>query len=252
MDNVRELLAAGADGNVRFPKDCYDKKLRNKSALEVAKLLGHSALVKLLKTSGVSLPPKMKKAGPTLTVAESWRAIEQWLHDNAPGWKALAKGATAKQLSGAEASLGLKLPLDVRESYESHNGSDERGFFPPADGESDGYALLPLAKVVQEWKAWNALLDSGEFTGQRGKSAKGIRRDWWNRKWIPLASNGGGDFYCLDLAPAAGGKMGQIITMNHETGQHRLLASSLAEWLRRFSSDLAGGSFRYRKGQGLE
>jgi len=73
----------------------------------------------------------------------------------------------------------------------------------------------------------------------------------WNRNWIPFASNGGGDFYCIDLAPTETGVKGQIITMKHETGQHKRLAASLRDWLDMLAHDLEAGKFEYREGKGL-
>jgi len=46
-----------------------------------------------------------------------------------------------------------------------------------------------------------------------------------------FASDGGGDSLCLDLAPAEGGTVGQVIAMSHETGDRPVLAKSFAEFL---------------------
>jgi cell wall assembly regulator SMI1 len=52
---------------------------------------------------------------------------------------------------------------------------------------------------------------------------------------VPVASNGGGDALCVDLAPAPGGAVGQVITMSHESGERRRVAGSFAELLRRLA-----------------
>jgi cell wall assembly regulator SMI1 len=47
----------------------------------------------------------------------------------------------------------------------------------------------------------------------------GIAPAFWHKGWIPFASNGAGDYYCLDLAPVEEGDIGQIISFNHENGE---------------------------------
>ena len=83
------------------------------------------------------------------------------------------------------------------------------------------------------------LIKYGEFEGDLSQPAKGIRGDkWFNLKWIPFMSNGGGDSYCIDMDPAKGGKVGQIISMNHEHGRRELLAPSIKEFLGRLAHGL--------------
>lgn len=62
----------------------------------------------------------------------------------------------------------------------------------------------------------------------------GVRADWCNPGRVPFASNGG-DSVCIDLNPAKGGTLGQVILMNHES-RHRLrLAASFGELLVRLA-----------------
>lgn len=247
---VAVLLDAGARANLRVPKREYrDNTHRGKTVLELAIAEGYTEIAKLLRAAGAKAPPKKKRRAKPAPVADSWKRIGKWLQENAPAWKPLKKGATAKQLEAAQAALGLELPEDVRESYRVHNGSDEAGFFP--SNEAAGYYLMTLSEAVQDWKRWKSLAEAGEFERVRPKADKGIRGDWWNAAWVPFASNGGGDHYCIDLAPAAGGKKGQVITMDHESGEHKLLGDSLRQWLGRFANDLEDGRYRYDEKEGL-
>jgi cell wall assembly regulator SMI1 len=136
----------------------------------------------------------------------------------------------------------------VRESYLAHNGSDDAGFFPKGDV---GYVLLPLSELVSDWKMWKELLEGGEFEGEKARGSPGVRGDWWNVGWVPFASDCGGDYYCIDLAPARGGKKGQVIAMAHDSGARKLLAPSLREWLARFADQLEAGKYRYDEDEGL-
>src|SRR5262249_32779186 len=53
-----------------------------------------------------------------------------------------------------------------------------------------------------------------------------IQPVWWHRRWIPFACDAAGNLSCLDLAPAAGGTVGQIIDWDHEAGPWRVLFPS--------------------------
>ncbi len=87
--------------------------------------------------------------------------------------------------------------------------------------------------------------DSGDFVGLEPNSAAGVASDWWNTGWIPFADNGGGDFYCVDMAPADSGAPGQIITHSHESGEHRVVAASLTDFLNDLAGALESGSYEY-------
>jgi len=86
------------------------------------------------------------------------------------------------------------------------------------------------------------LVDAGEFATDTSTPDEGIRSDWWHPGWIPFASNGCGDSLCIDLAPTATGVAGQIISMNHETAQRRLLAPSFAQFLNQLAEQLEDDS----------
>ena len=53
---------------------------------------------------------------------------------------------------------------------------------------------------------------------------------------MPFASDGGGDSLCIDLAPADGGMIGQIILMNHDDASRPKIARSLGELLNRLAA----------------
>jgi cell wall assembly regulator SMI1 len=111
--------------------------------------------------------------------------------------------------------------------------------------------MHPLTGMVGEAEEWAELLDDGDFAGDKPKAARGVRREAWNKKWVPFAANGGGDCWCLDLAPAAGGTRGQLIYVSHEMAPREVLAKSFREWLSAFADSLDRGEYRYEEGEGL-
>ncbi|MEH2143178.1 SMI1/KNR4 family protein [Nostoc sp.] len=67
--------------------------------------------------------------------------------------------------------------------------------------------------------------------------------DWWSPLWIPLTYDGAGNHDCLDLAPAKGGKVGQIIQMWHDEGERELVASSFQNWLEEYATGLESDQY---------
>jgi cell wall assembly regulator SMI1 len=177
-------------------------------------------------------------------VAASWSRIKSWLRSNWP--EALAElrpGASEEEIGATERHLGLMLPEEMKQFYRIHNGAGV-SLFPSSDpGDPMPFTALPLEEVRADWTNWKRLVDIGEFADRSAEAAPGVRADWWNCGWIPLASNGGGDYQCLDLAPAPTGTTGQVISMWHENGQRQLLAPSLSEYLRLIADGLESGKY---------
>jgi cell wall assembly regulator SMI1 len=161
---------------------------------------------------------------------ELWHRLIELMRPHAPdveNW--LNVGATEQQLRAAEEAMGVQLPDEVKEFYRIHNGQSR--------GSHDfwqGGELLSLERVVEEWKIWKGLLDGGDFDDAKGVPEGPIKADWWNPSWIPLTSNGGGDHHCLDLDPAEGGNVGQVIDFWHDWESRTLAAPSFMAWFEAF------------------
>jgi cell wall assembly regulator SMI1 len=154
-------------------------------------------------------------------------------------------GASEDQIAACESELGVSLPEDVKASFRIHNGQQggSQGIFPPPRPKSYDISqnLLTLQGVLDEWSVWKDLIDGGEFEGESSQPDDGIRDDWWRPGWISLTYDGGGDSQCVDLEPAAGGVVGQVIGMNHETGHRPRLACSWLERLQQIADGLDRG-----------
>lgn len=231
-DNVEVLLAHGADASMRIAADSgYD--FRGLTALEFAKAKKLKKIVALLEGGGKIAAAKGATAP---SVAESWKAIKSALKEqDRLSEMNLKRAATAASLGKFAAKWNVTLPDEFIESYRIHNGQESGGSdlipSPTRVEGGDTFQLLPLDEIDSEWVSWNDVTATGQFQDTPSSPDKGIRDDWWNAGWIPFASNGGGDSICLDLNPAKGGKAGQVITMNHESSERRLLSSSFTEWL---------------------
>ncbi len=239
-DNAAVLLESGADSGFRFAADLENPDLAGKTALDVARAKKAKKVITLLQEAP-RMPARTQAAAPS--VAQSWKRIEAWLDAHNPKLRAgLHPPASDADLSSLESIIGRKLPQDFKEAWRMHNGNADMAtsLLPPLDEPGDiygnsespgGYYLLPVEEMIQQWQGWKELTNGGEFAGQSSGPDKGIQDAWWHPGWISFASNGGGDSFCLDLAPTADGTAGQIITMNHETPERELLAPSFAQWL---------------------
>ena len=188
-------------------------------------------------------------------IAASWSRIEAWLLKNWPqALDELRPAAPEPEIESTERLLGLSFPEELKQFYRLHNGSEDLGLFPSPDAsgwDEMAFSPLPLTQVRSEWESWKHLIEMGEFAGQSSQPATGIRADWWNCGWIPMASNGGGDFQCIDMAPAETGRAGQVISMGHESGRRELIARSLSDYLRRLADGLESGEYRHKEGYGI-
>lgn len=170
-----------------------------------------------------------------------WKPFESWLAIHWPeGLASLNPPATDDEIAALEQALGVRLPQDYVDCLRVHNGQSDG-----AGGLFDNSEFLSTTAVLDQWAVWKDLLASGEFEGITSEPQAGIRDDWWNARWIPFTHNGGGDHYCLDLAPAEGGQLGQVITMWHDAGDREIEAASFGAWLARYVAVVLAGEYVY-------
>jgi len=193
-----------------------------------------------------------------MTVNDSWARIEAWLAANARSiHKSLRPAAKDGALEKLHAKLGVPLPADFAESVRLHDGQKEdaeHGLFPVSDdilGAMPSCRLLALTEIAREWATMKEMYDDGEFAGRETEPAKGVRDDWWNPAWVPIADNGGGDFFCLDLAPGKGGTAGQVIVFFHDMTDRPRLAKSYAAWLETLAKGFESGKYILDEDEGI-
>jgi cell wall assembly regulator SMI1 len=168
-----------------------------------------------------------------------WNRIESWCAQYAPDvLTRLNPGATEEQLRASEEKLGVTFPEEMRQLYAIHNGQKDGGFSPLPVGD-----WLSLDDIFDQWDVWEELRRGGEFDGVTSEPDAGVSDAWWNASWIPITHDGGGNHYCVDLAPAEGGTIGQIITMWHDDGARNLVAASLTGWLTRIADGMESGEY---------
>ena len=238
-ENIAVLMKAGADPN---------QQVAGRTAIEYARAKKAKKLLPLLEGEKPTSKADLKVTTQP-TVADSWQKIEVWLAANEPElMKSLNPGATDAQILEVEKAIGNSLPEQIKESYRIHNGQSSGDLIPPLQPDDEGsYVLYSTVEMLREWRSWKELVDSGEFRGKESGPDQGIQSSWWHPGWISFASNGGGDSMCIDLAPAQGGTVGQIITMNHESSARQKLANSFAEWLSELTYTIESGVLKGKR-----
>lgn len=193
-----------------------------------------------------------------MPVSDTWNRIEAWLAANASMIrKSFRPAAKASALKKLQTKIGLTLPTDFIESlarFEGQKEDAEHGLFPIADkflGAMPACQLFSIVEIDREWSMLKGLLDDGEFAGSQSRPQSGVRDDWWNPGWVPIAGNGGGDSFCLDMAPDEGGSVGQVIYFFHDMKNRPLIAPSFSAWLEELAGGLESGRYVFDEDNGI-
>lgn len=176
-------------------------------------------------------------------VALLWQRIEPRLQLQVlPSGRDFAPGASEQAIEEVERTVGAMLPADVRASYRRHDGGYSWKPVVAMDA-------LPLTEIAEWWHILEELLHDEDWASQppyyfseevvrSGWQTGPIQPVWWHRRWIPFAADRAGNLWCIDLAPAPGGTVGQIIDWDHECGPSRVLFPSFEHLLTTWAEQL--------------
>lgn len=233
-DIVEPLLKLGADPHFRAPAG--NRSYPGQTALDVATANKRRKVIPLLEAAVAGRKPTATNPQPVRTIDEVWDRLEKALKAAAPDVKkSLKKGATEAKITKLEQALGATLPAELRASLLRHDGQTDGvdGLFPEDHIEdmAGEFVLLSAAEMASAWRMWQELIAGGEFAGSKTTPGKGVRTSWWHPGWAPVATDGGGDYLCVDLAPAKGGTVGQVVHLKHDSGDRPRVAKSLADLL---------------------
>ena len=138
----------------------------------------------------------------------------------------LPAGASEAAIADAERALGSTLPDEVRAWYLAHDGGGDDEYV------LEGREFLSLAGIVGQWKIWKQLLDDGVFEdNDHSEPGPGVQQKWWIPEWVPVTYDGAGNHHVIDLAPGAGGVVGQVMSVWHDDGERTVVAASFLDWL---------------------
>ncbi|MFM2423886.1 MAG: hypothetical protein RLZZ70_273 [Candidatus Parcubacteria bacterium] len=153
-------------------------------------------------------------------------------------------GVTVEEILTFEKTLAITLPDDFLAFYEKHNG--QKSDYPVL---FDGQELLSFTRIMEEWTMLNTILNEN-ITSFEVVADLGVKNNWWNPKWIPILTDRNGNYTCMDLDPEPGGKMGQLISFDHETIHREIVISSFLEFMDSYLGDLKQGNLIYNEDYG--
>ncbi|RKT54207.1 SMI1/KNR4 family protein [Saccharothrix australiensis] len=143
----------------------------------------------------------------TAQVSASWDRIEEWCRDNGIQ-HVLRPPAAPAGIAAAEAEVGHRFPADLVESLRCHDGTSTRpmNFLVPTR-----WTLLPLARVVEDWRRRTAQLaerqaaevdDMGDEDDEDWSDVEEGEEDafWgWHPAWLPIALDDTGCSLVVEL-----------------------------------------------------
>lgn len=229
---------------------------------------------------GIPLQDYADGVPPPPSPSLSWKRIDRWMEIHYPELSdQINDGVTTLDLNELESDLDCTLPLDVRDSFMTHDGQ-ERGGRPT--GIVFGIVMLDLESVAEEWGHWrNAATKIANMTKLANQYQEGINTtgpsatvphvrheathfsstghlDWLDNQtsippgavqcayahpaWIPLISDFLGNNIGVDLAPGPSGRWGQVIIFGREFDCKYVVAPSWASFLMTFADDLENGN----------
>jgi cell wall assembly regulator SMI1 len=142
-----------------------------------------------------------------------------------------APPASQENIARLEQGVG-RLPDELRSLLLLHDG---------ACLSIGRWLLAPAAEIEGTWQMLDGL--SAEFADSHAltEPEPGVRALWWSARWIPFAGDGAGNHLCVDLDPAPGGCVGQVIEFVHDHGVRPRLADSLSDWFEKEAARLERG-----------
>lgn len=159
-------------------------------------------------------------------IKELLEQLEQ--QEKIPLQQGLNAGAEKEDIAEAESLLEVSIPDEVKDLYYTHNGetADSPGVF-------FGIEFMPLEEVIDEIEFNKEESDAEEFLeyGPNIEPEGAIKSRVYHDKWMPIGSDGGGNFLAVDLDPGENGKFGQIINYGSDEETFYVIAESLSDLL---------------------
>ena len=176
-------------------------------------------------------------------VRDLWKRLERHLAKHAPAvLPFLNPPATDAAIRAAEKKLGVRLPPDLADSLRVHDGQPEEAGKPPhpiplvpAEHTASGVyratwgCLASLSHLVERTLADPGMIPDIASLANDFEYEGPVRRDGvWS--WLVFVDSGSGDTLTLDLDPAEGGQVGQVLSSIHDPSCLLVLAPGYREW----------------------
>ncbi len=171
-----------------------------------------------------------------------WLKIELRLQQLAPRVRdVLGPPASDSDLEGLLVLDESDSPA-LSNSLRIHNGQ-KHGLLPVVEP----WILLTAKQITDEHtRLTKSLLENADIDPNLGSERRGfVKADVWNKRWIPFATDGSGNYLCVDLDPDVGGTVGQVIQWAADPPYVEVTAASFRAWLETFEADLERGLYEW-------
>lgn len=147
------------------------------------------------------------------TLPELLEEIELQLLQKRPDFfTSLRPPLTEEQIAAIEIKYATILPDDVKALYMWHDGQDPQKF----SSFVNNMQFQPLEYMLSA---------KVELDGMIGYDFE--LENWWNRGWLPIFHNGGGDHLVVDTVGVHTGNAGQLLTVYHDWEHRPIEAQNL-------------------------
>lgn len=131
-----------------------------------------------------------------------------------------------KKHNDYKGNSNIKLPEDYVSCLKIHNGQKGTKY----NTLFTNFALFSLEEVISAYQS----RISSEWS-EKTKSDKSIKNTSFNPNWIPIAGHYMlSSVICIDLDPDSGGKKGQIIYLERDSGEdtNKIINNSFSDWFK--------------------
>jgi cell wall assembly regulator SMI1 len=180
-------------------------------------------------------------------------ALDRWLESHAPQLsRSFGDPVSAAVLSETEALIGRTLPADYVAFARRHDG---QRFLPGAVHGTgtlapifQAFELLAVSYAESEWRS---MREWGN--GMRGIEAVGpVQPLYTHVGWWPFTVvHGASVHHCIDLDPAPGGDVGQVIVVAKDDDRRVVIAPSFGAFVERLAAVLSDSVVEISEG-GIE
>ncbi len=144
--------------------------------------------------------------------------LDIYLREKRPGYyNALQKPISEPDIVSLEQQYGVQIPPDLRSLYRWKNGQNYSCY--------ESFVNNSMFESLE-----STLMTSREYTDMIGFDFD--IKNWWNEKWLPIFSNGGGSNICYDLQGVFTGNVGQLVEYWNRDNDRNVIAPDLTHFIR--------------------
>ncbi|MBK7146974.1 MAG: SMI1/KNR4 family protein [Xanthomonadales bacterium] len=172
-----------------------------------------------------------------MSILNSLKQLDRALLDQGfDARNAIPPSASVADIQQLRVFFGDLLPDSLIEFFRIQDGEDYRGT-SFAFGEISGH-ISPIADVMSSFEERVSAAQRERGLNTSNGTYEAVGPVWphvWNSRWIPFMLRDG--WWIIDLDPASGGVVGQIVVQFPEDQMIRVVAKSLADL---FDAQVAG------------